>query len=122
MLTDDTGVQSIGGIQADSLGENSQISFNTNADREAVMRELDEGGPIFSHDANIPQPAAKDVTTAANDMSHYESEEIDLVGNAKYKNVKGKPVRLPSLTTEGSHSGNVKIILQKLGLPSSLGL
>ena len=100
VLTDDNGAQSLGGIEADSLGENSQVTFTTNADKEAVMHELDYGGPVFNHDTNVPNTAKE--TSNTNDMSHYESEEIHLVGNSQHKNVKAKPVRLPSLTKEGN--------------------
>ena len=99
VLADENDAQSFGGIQADSLGENSQVTFNTNAEKEAVMHELDDGGPVFNHDASMPN-TEKEVADM-NDMSQYESEDINLVGNARHKNVKSKPVRLPSLVEEG---------------------
>ena len=100
VLTDENGAQSLGGIEADSLGENSQVTLNTNAEKEAVMHELDDSGPVFNHDANVPNKAEE--TPETNDMSHYESEEINLVGNPQHKNVKTKPVRLPSLVEDGN--------------------
>ncbi|XP_028400368.1 uncharacterized protein LOC114523591 [Dendronephthya gigantea] len=101
VLADENDAQSqlFGGIQADSLGENSQATFNTNAEKEAVMHELDDGGPVFNHDASSPNTAKEEI--GKNDMSQYESEDINLVGNARHKNVKSKPVRLPSLVEEG---------------------
>ena len=74
------------------------MTLSTKAEKEAVMRELDDdGGPVFNHDASLPNKA-KDT----NDMSHYESEEINLVGNSRHKKVKSKPIRLPSLTQDGN--------------------
>jgi hypothetical protein len=97
VLIDENGAQSLGGIEADTLGENSQVSLSTKAEKEAVMHELDDnGGPVFNHDADAAIKS-KD----ANDMSHYESEEINLVGNPRHKKVKPIPVRLPSLTQDG---------------------
>ena len=101
VLTDENGSQSsLGGIEADSLGENSQVTFTTNAVKEAVLHELDDSGPVFEHDAKLPEKV-KEITNN-NDMSQYDTEEINLVENNEHKSPKAKPVRLPSLTEEGS--------------------
>ena len=98
-ISDETSAQSLGDIQADSLGENNQVTFDANAEREAIAHELEDSGPVFSHDASVPDSEKE--TSDTNDMSHYDSEDINLVGNSRHKTVKAKPVRLPSLTEEG---------------------
>ena len=111
-IPDDNSAQSLGDIQADSLGENNQVSFDANVEKEAIAHELEDNGPVFSHEASMPELEKE--TSDTNDMSHYDSEDINLVGNSRHKMVKTKPVRLPSLTEEGNvchfHASSLKAV------------
>lgn len=109
------------GIQADSLGENNQVSLSPNAMKETVLKELEEGGPVFDHETEHVSKANETVGTETNDMSEYDNEDIKIVKASSSSNRRqtSKPVRLPSLTNKGK----VVTVLAKAkdtnGAPSS---
>ena len=89
------------GIQADSLGSNNQATLSPSVARETVLKELEEGGPVFDHEAG--HKANETIGTEAGDMSQYDNEDIKIVKASSHSNrhKTPKPVRLPSLTDEG---------------------
>ena len=91
------------GIQADSLGSNNQATLSPSVARETVLKELEEGGPVFDHEAGHGGKASETIGTEAGDMSQYDNEDIKIVKASSHSNrhQTPKPVRLPSLTDEG---------------------